>query len=388
MSSLLSHKQRLINQIRGDDIDRVPMVGGWNLGVHNVADLAGLSVDAYLRDPLGGVLRANRNLGVDAVVPPIVPRDVEAIRDSSLEESDFAHVEPEALKERADAIPDNDSEVLKKFDPVKVEQDHRSAWEPVMKRLDGIELLATCWWAPATFSLYFQYGYEAFLAAVALYPESVGRIFQESAVLAREQNKVIIRLMKEWDLIPMLFCGDDICVNKGPMVSPDFLKRYYWPQVKLSMEPFLEANIRYIHHCDGNVMPLVDDMIGAGFSGFQGFQYECGVDPYELRRRRSLNGEAPLLMGGLSVTRTLPMGTPQDVIADVDYALDATDGGRGLFLFTSNVTGTDVPPANLRAAYRHLADYDPRKRPRSDAGSHRQWPWLVNHPEKAGSQPV
>jgi hypothetical protein len=126
-------------------------------------------------------------------------------------------------------------------------------------------------------------------------------------------------------------------------------------------------------------MPLVDDMIVAGFSGFQGFQYECGVDPYELRKRRSLNGEVPLLLGGLSVSRTLPEGKPDDVIADVDYILDATDGGRGLFLFTSNVTGVEVPVKNITAGYEYLANYDPRKY--KSTGIKQEWPWLVKHPE-------
>ncbi|HEY3379705.1 MAG TPA: uroporphyrinogen decarboxylase family protein, partial [Armatimonadota bacterium] len=124
-------------------------------------------------------------------------------------------------------------------------------------------------------------------------------------------------------------------------------------------EPFLDAGIRLIHHCDGNVMPLIDDMVAAGFSGFQGFQYECGVDIYELRKRRSLRGEEMLILGGLSVTRTLPFGTPDDIRREVDYCLDATDGGRGFFLFTSNVTGVEVPPANLEVAYRYLRAYDP-----------------------------
>jgi hypothetical protein len=67
-----------------------------------------------------------------------------------------------------------------------------------------------------------------------------------------------------------------------------------------------------------------------------------------------------LIMGGLSVTRTLPFGTPDDARREVDYCLDATDGGRGLLLFTSNVTGVEVPPENLEASYRHLQAYDPQ----------------------------
>lgn len=376
-------KQRLLNQIRGRDVDRIPMVGGWNLGVRNVAELAGLGVDDYLRDPLGGVIRANLQLGVDAVVPPIVPQDVDAIRAGALEESHFAAVEPEALQQRAEAIPDSPAAILKKFDAAQTEANYRQAWEPLLKRLreSGLELIATAWEAPANFSLYFQYGYEAFLAAVALYPDAVRRIYWEDGMLARERNRVLIRLMREWELVPLLFCGHDICVNRGPLVDPDWLHRNYWPHVKTSMEPFMETDIRVIHHCDGNVMPLVDDMMASGFSGFQGFQYECGVDPYVLRSKRSLKGEVPLILGGLSVTRALPLGTPADVVADVEYALDYTDGGRGLFLFTSNVTGVEVPAENTRTGYRYLAGIDPKRRQQAAPVPPRPWPWLKAHPE-------
>ena len=241
-------------------------------------------------------------------------------------------------------------------------------------------MLATVWEAATNFSLYFEYGYEAFLAAVALYPEEIGRIYWEDSIRARERNRVVVRLMREYGMPPMLFCGQDICVNRGPMVDPVYLRTHFWPYVKISIAPLVEAGIRVIHHCDGNVMPLVDDMIGAGFSGFQGFQYECGVDPRELRKRRSLLGEVPLLLGGLSVTRTLPFGTPAEVADEVDYCLDCSDGGKGFFLFTSNVTGVEVPPANIEAAYRHLAAW----RPGTPRPAWPDWPWRIRHPETVG----
>ena len=127
------------------------------------------------------------------------------------------------------------------------------------------------------------------------------------------------------------------------MCSPVYLREHYWPHAKYSLEPFVEAGIRLICHCDGNVMPLVDDFVGAGFSGFQGFQYECGVDPYLLAGKRSLRGEEPL------------------------------------FLFTSNVTGVEVPPANLRAAYRYLESVKPGAKRRGSAP--RPWPWAVAYPD-------
>ncbi|OPZ85867.1 MAG: Uroporphyrinogen decarboxylase (URO-D) [bacterium ADurb.Bin429] len=295
------------------------------------------------------------------MVPPIVPRELDSIRAGSLQEEGFTEVEPEAILERAEAIPDSEDDILRtRFDAGAVEMEFREHFSRMTGAMEDIALVPTIWAAPANFSLYFTYGYVAFLSAVALYPEAVARIYWEDGILSRERNHHIIRLWKEFNLIPLLFTGDDICTNDGPMVQPEFLREAYWPHVAHALAPYLEAGIRCIHHCDGNVMPLVDDMVAAGFTGFQGFQYECGVDIYDLRQRHGLHGEEMLIMGGLSVTRTLPFGTPDDVCREVDYCLDATDGGRGFLLFTSNVTGVEVPPANLEAAYRYLAEYDPK----------------------------
>jgi hypothetical protein len=380
----LSRKQRLLNQLRGEEVDRVPAIGGWNLGVRNLAELAGIGVEEYLADPMRGVVRANLALGVDAVVPPLVPKELDSIRALSVQESSFEGVEPEALKARAEAIPDAAAKVLARFDAADEERKLRESFKANLAGLDGLELLTTAWHAPANFSLYFQYGYEAFLAAAALYPDEVEKIWWEDALLARERNRILARLMREYGVVPLLFCGHDLCLARGPMCSPAFLRKRYWPHAKASLEPLVEAGVRLVGHCDGDVLPIVDDMIAAGFSGFQGFQYEFGVDPFDLRRRLLAAGHRlPLFFAGLSVSRTLPWGTPADAVEEVEWFLDLTDGGRGMFLFTSNVTGVEVPPENLRAAYRHLAGRDPRQ-PRPGAGVPRPWPWGARHPEKAG----
>jgi hypothetical protein len=102
------------------------------------------------------------------------------------------------------------------------------------------------------------------------------------------------------------------------------------------------------------------------------------VDPYEIRRRKSPWGDPLLFFTGMSVTRTLPFGSTRDVERDIDYCLDFTDGGRGLFLFSSNVTGVETPPENIVAAYRYLASYDPAAS-RVARPAHRTWPWTETH---------
>jgi len=99
MAQELSQRERILRQLRGQEIDRLPRIGGWMLGVRNLAAIAAISVDDYLRDPVAGVLRANRALGVDAMCPPVIPRDVNSIRAGQLEQATFAGVEPEVLLE-------------------------------------------------------------------------------------------------------------------------------------------------------------------------------------------------------------------------------------------------------------------------------------------------
>jgi hypothetical protein len=351
----MTSKERILRHLAGKEVDRIPMLGGWNLGVDTICTLAGIDRQEYLQDPYGAVVRANLNLGVDALVNPVIPEPADELRNGSLKQEDFRLVEPEALLEAAGRIPSTEAAILASIDRRAIEEQLRQRYAPGRHRLGTMEHVVTEWEGIADFSLYFTYGYEAFLAAVALYPDAVEALYWRSGIITRERNKILVDLVKEFDLLPMVFTGCDICLGTGPMCSPEFLRRRYWPHARHSMQPLVDAGIRVVCHCDGNVMPLVDDFLDAGFTGFQGFQYEFGVDPFVMRRKALDRDIVPLWFAGLSVTRTLPSGSLDDVRREVEYMMDVSAGGQGLFLFTSNVTGIDVPPENLMAAYAHQA---------------------------------
>ena len=76
--------------------------------------------------------------------------------------------------------------------------------------------------------------------------------------------------------------------------------------------------------------------------------------------------------GGDAGGEVVAFGTPEDVRDEVDYFVDYTDGGRGMFLFTSNVTGVEVPPANVRAGYLHVKEIEPGTQ---RVPARRAWPW-------------
>ena len=368
----MTAKERFDRAARGQEVDRVPSIGGWIGGAPVLAEIAGCTKEQYLADPFRAMVKANKALDVDGMITPIFPTQWEQVRTGSVTEESFGEVEPEELLKYAESLPDKESEVLRDFDAALAEREFRDYFENAFAQWDGIVPVPNFWALGGHFPLYWQFGYIAFLSACALYPEAVGKIWWAKSLPSRERAKILAGLYREYDLAPLLFCGEDLCNNKGPMVAPEMLREHYFPTVRMIAEPLVEAGVRLVHHCDGDVRPVLNDFIAAGYSGLQGFQYELGLDLHEIRQRRSLRGEELIIFAGLSVSRTLPFGTPQDVRDEVDYFFDFTDGGRGLFLFTSNVTGYEVPPENIRTAYRYIKTLrpGPKHTPR-----HRRWPW-------------
>jgi hypothetical protein len=358
MKIRLTRKERLLRQTLGQEVDQIPCLGGWIGGVRNLAWLGGIPTEEYLRNPIQGTIRAHLAIGVDGLIQPIFPNRLEQIRSGHVREADFMGIEPEEILHHAEEIPETEKEILASFNYQAEENYYRNYFMSAFQNWGGIEPVPNFWEIGGHFPLYTEFGYTAFWIACAQYPEAVGKIWWARSLHSRERAKILLKLYREFDLIPLMFCGEDLCNNNGPMVSPAMLRKYYLPSVKMIIEPLVDSGIRLIHHCDGDIRIFLQDFLDIGFSGFQGFQYELGIDLYDLMKLRCTFGEL-LLFTGLSVSRTLPFGSLSDIQEEVDYFIDATDGGRGMFLFTSNVTGVEVPPENIKEAYSYVKQWDP-----------------------------
>ena len=365
-----------MNQVMGEEIDRVPLMGGWFHGIDNLAELAGMSAAEYLENPVANLIKANRGLGVDCMITPLVPTTYGDVRTDRVLQSDFEDITPEHIKGLAEEIPGAATEVLADFDIVTEEKNCRREIEAQQAAMGDIVWIPTFWEITPAFELFGTYGYDAYFSAIALYPEAVGKLYWASGVRARALGEMVVRLYKEYDLPPICFMGPDICNNRGPLCSPVFLKESYFPGVKRCLEPFVEADIRVVRHCDGDVTPLIDSFIDAGYGGFQGFQFECGIDPWKIAERRSVRGRELIFFAGLSVTHTLPFGTIEDVAEEIEYVLDFTDGGKNLFFFTSSAVGPEAPLANISYAYNRMKEGD-YKRDRHAGSLRHTWPGLA-----------
>jgi hypothetical protein len=80
------------------------------------------------------------------------------------------------------------------------------------------------------------------------------------------------------------------------------------------------------------------------------------MDYEKICRMKTSTGEDLLIIAGVSVTRTLPMGSPSDVRREIDWLVE-NGPGTGLFLGPSSSMAPGVPWENVQAYIEGLKYY-------------------------------
>jgi uroporphyrinogen decarboxylase len=339
----------------------------------HIERLAGVQPGAYRRDPEGVYLSMQRAVGT-CLVDQWIPRNPLSMGDAGYEaDSDRrdtattgAHEiicdgqvihSPEAVVEHMErfVFPRIEAAIAA-FDEERHVEDVIEGERAVQAQL-GPTILKTGYGIIRFPTLaYTTYGYEPYFSAYALYPEVMEAHFSLQADLATLNNQAAARAYREGGLPPLHRLDHDMADSRGLLVRPETLDRIWFPHFARCLEPVLRAGVRLLWHCDGNLMDMVPRLLEVGLRGFQGFQYEDGMDYARICKMRTRDGENLIIMGGVSVTRTLPYGTPDDVKRELDWLVE--NGPRtGLFLGASSSITPGVPWKNIETLVEGLAYY-------------------------------
>ena len=349
-----------LNALRFDKIDHVPTVGGWIQQYSLLAKLAGKD---FWQDPYAACLGGYRALGCEVMLDIMLPASEDEWRymdiRANLEEVGTFFKEPEDVACWIEKnIPEN----------VKPESilDGDVTKEKIRCRLEKKIKDFSPWAFPIThvsipsFQLYQKFGNEPYLAACALYPGHIDRFYEYMMARAKRYNEILLSSMRGMDLPLYFITGDDICGNRGPLVSPEFLEKHVYHRYEKSLAEVIDAGGCVIWHSDGQIMPLVDRLIGIGIAGFQGFQEEIGVDFEELALRKKNKSGKPLVLLG-SVSYPTLHGSEQDVREMVERCVDfAIQRGGGLAVAPSNTITPEVTAENTLVMYQHTVEYSRR----------------------------
>lgn len=203
---------------------------------------------------------------------------------------------------------------------------------------------------------YSRYGYANSLMAYALFPELMEKWFDLQADLAIRCNRQCARAIIDGKLPALVRLDHDMADSRSTLVDIASLDRIWFPHFARAIQPLLDAGIRVIWHCDGNLMQMVPRLLECGLSGFQGFQYEDGMDYEAICKMRDRNGQPLTIWAGVSVTTTLPHGTTVDVRKELQWLVD-NGPDVGLALGASSSVAPSTHRENVKSLIEGLTYY-------------------------------
>ncbi|NLG27606.1 MAG: hypothetical protein GX557_06820 [Chloroflexi bacterium] len=358
----MTHRERLETVFAGETPDLTPVLGGWIANPAAICAFSGASVDEYWADPRGVSLRAYHLLDTDGLIDLFVPKHRNDFR--CVDHEDYMHGAARMSIEQAltyiEALP-SAAETESSFD-LEAEYETFSARLRQNQALCDALGAPPMVWMPAQWSAegrvtwYSEFGYEGTFEIVGAYPEHARKMVEVGGARGYNNCRLVARAVRE-GLYPhaMLF-GEDICSQRGPVISPRFLERHYAPQLARNIALLQEAGCRPVWHSDGDVRPLVDMLIACGVQGFQGFQPECGMTLEYITSKRTREGSPLIIFGPLAVTTEMPFLSADEIHRRARAAIEHCRGRASLVMLTGNTINPDIPLDNIRAMYRAVRE--------------------------------
>ncbi len=140
--------------------------------------------------------------------------------------------------------------------------------------------------------------------------------------------------------------GDDYAGRIGPLVSPTVFRRFFLPGIKRVVQAVHEEGALCVKHSDGNIWPLMDGFVEAGFDGINPIEPVAGMDLAEVKRRY---GDRLSIIGNVDCGYILSHASLAEVVADVKRCLRDGAPGGGFVLSSSNSLHSSVRPQNYLA---------------------------------------
>ena len=232
--------------------------------------------------------------------------------------------------------------------------DRACRFEGVRERVKKLQMqgLAVAAYAGSVFEqAWYLRGLENLMTDLLGKPELAHHLFQRMAAFQQYAARQFARAG-----VDILITGDDIAGQTGPLISLETWRRFLKPHLAATVRAVKETNpaTQVFYHSDGDVEAFIPELIEIGVEILNPIQPEC-MDPVAIKR---LYGDRLSFLGTVSVQHTMPLGTPDDVRAEVRARIREVGQGGGLILAPAHVLGPETPWENI-VAFFEAADSTP-----------------------------
>ena len=130
----------------------------------------------------------------------------------------------------------------------------------------------------------------------------------------------------------------DYCFNTGPFLRPEWFAEFITPYLTRLIAGYRELGYYAIKHTDGNIMPILDQLLSANPHALHSLDPQGDVDIAEVKR---IAGDKVCLIGNVNCGM-LTTGTDEECIESARYALKHGMPGGGYIFSTSNCIFTGM----------------------------------------------
>ena len=166
-------------------------------------------------------------------------------------------------------------------------------------------------------------------------PDEVHEEAERRMNAAIERNK---RLFNE-GIESFILCAD-YCYNSGPFLSPKMFREFITPYLAKIIDEIRKMGGYAIKHTDGNIMPILDQLIECRPHAIHSLDPMAGVDIAVVKK---ITSEAGVAICGNVNCALMQTGTDEEVRQSALYALQHGKPGGGYFYTTSNVPFRGLP---------------------------------------------
>jgi uroporphyrinogen decarboxylase len=192
-------------------------------------------------------------------------------------------------------------------------------------------------------------GFQELMMAFCVEPELVARLVEMSVDLNIRLAGEAARCGADF-----LFTGDDYSSGQAPFIAPGTFRELLYPGLKRVVKGFHDHGLPVIKHTDGNIMPLMDMILDAGFECLDPIDPLGNMDMALMKRKY---GQVIALKGNVNCATTLVNGSAAEVVRETLGVIQAAAEGGGLIVSSSNSIHSSVAPLNYLAMLSTIKAY-------------------------------
>ncbi len=197
---------------------------------------------------------------------------------------------------------------------------------------------------------WFMRGLENFMCDMMVDPDFAKALLEKVASYEIEKGKHLIEAG-----VDIIGIYGDIAMQDRMLVNPTAWRQIEKPILAGMVKRFKEMNpdLLLFYHSDGDLSEVMPDLIEIGMDIINPIQPEC----MDVAKVKQMYGDKITMHGTVSIQRTLPKGSVEDVRNEIRDRIETCGKNGGLVICPANHVQNDTPLENLLEVYRAAGSY-------------------------------